>query len=1528
MFRPLQVIKLAVDNETFYDQGEGFFTESVDPPHVGSTPKDAYIANRAALTKTTRGDIEGLISESESILAAIQANGPEYGDQVAKDTAASKFKSEVDRIAFSFARNSANYDPAAMADAEAQAGLGSTLTPDEMGFAMASNAIASVEQMVRDKTTSEQLAQATLMSMGQTKSPVLKNAMVTDYLRGKQAELIGEDPSYIWDTAKVMLVPFNTSGTVLNYDGDYTNDLAEFRSLTLEDKIARSDYYFRKIKDAAGDNSVLAQQLSEPFVLWGDKEAEDELIINASTDVLSLPDLLSLGAGAAVATRTLSRTKKLSGVAEVLKNSGHKKEAGELLGEVATGNERAEVVAGADRMDAIDAANPFTASKPSTIRKALAGLSAETQRGIARKTDRVRKIMQLSTDSETTLGILGPITDKEQIAAANARILEQYAGKAEITKQLPNGVELKITIENPAFSKSIPEMETQISTLEAKVMERRAVLQKSRAELGEADYATSDFVKGELKEKFALESEIEKLKKQIKQAEKGPTLSRTQTYRYTADEVTGTLRATEVEGALTPVNSPEVWANQLEDNIVQTASGLEIQKGTIARELRLAAEETWSGLSAKQRKNVSDLLLRGDREGKVYTGREAHDLGLESPAEKGAYFAARVQLDELHKLKDRMIAREKEFNGEMRLILKGVDGEDITTYARRIRQESIPQGVGRFYDGQVGGLVDTTDVASTIAKRIGKGWRFVKFDKGVSFGDETVNWGLVKEAHLKPIGGKGVLNYRTGYTPLIRKDVFYAVRTITKRKVDGYTVDNWKSTVRLFGNKQEADDWAATQEALTGVKHESKASRELQTEDPDFREVIDEHHFGGVFRGSRKEAPLPYGSGDGLHEAERISAPEALERYINHVASAMPISEWRLGVVKRFLNSAQEYLEDPTDWLSPLKLPKGDKKQKALEAYRSWIESQLDLQGTEDRLWANATRTIAEWMDPYVLKHDGKVRGRAVDALRLRLLRTSSKPALFARIKSITNHVYLGGLNLAQMPVQMLNVQIVLSLHGTKAVSAMAKWPALRWGMYLKRDPEAWAEFAKAANINPTHFKTMMKAYHKSGIVDSVWTNADIEASRHGFSATARGFDNLKNTSMFIYRESELFNRSISWMVAYEEAMAKKGAGAVLNDMELRSVMDQMHKYTLNLSRPNAAMWQHGLLGVMTQYAQVGAKYLENLLPKGFGGTGNWTNAEKARVFMGSIAMFGSVGLPFGTWIQQNVTSYLNETQNPMMMTPEGRAFFKGGLTEALFQYFTGASPDLANRTSLMAATSDLAKVVMDPIEVVFGTADGGTKAAFLGAFGGLFHRVTDSWHVLSPLIFSTSPMEHTQETFKQALWGVGELFSSARNAHKAYLWETAGYMFNPNTGQRYMPLDPDHGDWQLFYQKIGMTPREMADYYALKEENFKRDDRIKLAVDMAYAAAQRYATNSDLHFDDKYRRFAAAQIDIILEGLDPGEREEAGRLFVERLKQRDYALTREILKSIEHINRTGDTEGYEGNVHLDPSTPLPPKED
>lgn len=133
---------------------------------------------------------------------------------------------------------------------------------------------------------------------------------------------------------------------------------------------------------------------------------------------------------------------------------------------------------------------------------------------------------------------------------------------------------------------------------------------------------------------------------------------------------------------------------------------------------------------------------------------------------------------------------------------------------------------------------------------------------------------------------------------------------------------------------------------------------------------------------------------------------------------------------------------------------------------------------------------------------------------------------------------------------------------------------------------------------------------------------------------------------------------------------------------DIQEVSQEALRMQMNLQSENAAWWQQTPgINVATQFLQVQAKFLENVMPKVLGGSGKWSAQEKRRAMAGQLFLYGVVGVPVAEEAVSYVASLNNQT--PQEFIKENPTF-----TDSVNEGFVGMLASLMGAEDLAPTES------------------------------------------------------------------------------------------------------------------------------------------------------------------------------------------------------------------------------------------------
>lgn len=945
---------------------------------------------------------------------------------------------------------------------------------------------------------------------------------------------------------------------------------------------------------------------------------------------------------------------------------------------------------------------------------------------------------------------------------------------------------------------------------------------------------------------------------------------------YTRKDVNSFEPDVEFSAFTSNIASPSVWANKFQEGIVEKATALGFkEEASLIRYLNIGKELT-KPLNKESIARVDQILLKGDsyvvdgdNVGKVFSIKELMYEGVDgiklTVDEVKAYFGIRQMWDHVHKLMEQATKAEWKFDG---VKLVGQFGKDAQ-YGKVISGADMPRDATHVMDLRTRSPVSIESLAKDLREAKVE---IVKLRKNIEVEDSIYEFAAIKKGSSRNLPDSGILPYRVGYVPRVRDNANYVVHAPADKKINGA---NGKiiQAKGLFSSRKEAEAFAAKQEEKTGIKHTASVDREV---DVDLRSDLASIQMGRPYTGQRvTDRNIILGNG-----VERITALDALERNLSAMTTMVNMNAFRMGQLERFRKTAAPYLIDPKDVNSGFKRGLDDRKVNALDSMKTWLDDQFRIPTRHEQQWEGTVRHMAEWMEGNKFFLNGKG-----NAFRLWLQREGTQDVT-ARLRGATFHALLGWFNPAQLMIQASGAALAFSLNPAKFPKVMMQYKMLRANIF-QGDDVARAT-AKKLGVDEDEWVATVNAVKKSGIMESVKTNADYQAARLGYGITSNAVRQAADSGLMFFREGEMFNRGYAWLLAadqYKDLQNMKSL-AQLTDNDINNITQRMAQYTLNLNRSNRAAWQKGWTSIPTQFWQVTTKFTETML----GANRALSKSERARVALGQFALFGATGLPAGNWLLNSFYEWSG--QDAGELSPEEVAAARQGLVGVTFQTMVGEEIDISSRVAMFSGYD----MMLDTV-----TADKPITDTLLGALGALPERTYQA-------VAASGPVLRTTDFSKEDLFSVakefGNIISTMRNADKAYMMAQLGYM-PLSDGSRLDTVDWSD-DWKMLVaQAAGFSPMKVRDYYQIKktEKSMQqyRGDKVKIIMK---AWEKHIASGKGLTKDgqDRWNKLQA----LIMADLDPADQIKVMESVSEKLTS-DKLLYHEVYnRGLEQVLRTG----------------------
>lgn len=864
------------------------------------------------------------------------------------------------------------------------------------------------------------------------------------------------------------------------------------------------------------------------------------------------------------------------------------------------------------------------------------------------------------------------------------------------------------------------------------------------------------------------------------------------------------------------VFSPEVLLEDVFPDLVKDATFAGQQAARLRNGLGQLWQDAEKGLSKQEKFEVDSILMAGDEESRVYSIAELRDGLVETQngvlkltdAQVESYYAKRAFFDELHSLRAFTTKRQLEIEGYENLAFTNSKGAAENLVGRRRKnfdtsdfkaseQIFFPEDANKFHKGSI------VDAKKQFYKD--EGYEIVELLQPihVAKGSEA-RFALVKRESKWSGLPDEVLNYQAGYVPRIYPKGYFYVRNMDSAN---------KEVLYAFPTREKAKEWSDSVEGNTAVF----ADREFNAAE---QIVEDSNAYGGLYTGTRKTRPLMVKDGDREFRPDRMSVGNATERYVQNISAIMPLSEYRATTLERWKNTVNNLAEAQgrsglgreQRFDSAIDLEKDTKD--VMEQARSYIQDVMKMPTREERISERIALGAANML-----------YGKPFAAKPRQWLLDNSQGSVSDWIKGVSFNMHMGWFNLRQLFVQMQNASLTISMNPDLAIPALGDVMSLRTLAHLNKNQAAQA--AKHMGLGDDVIDSY-NGYVKSGLRDSIVRQADFDNNAVGIShGSIDAARKLSKAGRVFFNEGENFSRLLSWSIARRKWKTANPSKKAMTDADIQEVSQEALRMQMNLQSENAAWWQTAPgINVATQFLQVQAKFLENVMPKVLGGSGKWTAQEKRRAMAGQLFLYGVVGVP----IAEEAVSYVAQlnNQSPQEFMEENPTF-----VDSINEGFVGmiatllGGEDLAptESFSLLAGLDDnvIASLIDGAIDVLNGGySEEGAIEMFTGPSANIIRRVGDVGSGLMLTLKSLYEVPSLDVAYGGIISNMDDiagLTSTWTNARKLYTLHNSGRLMSSRGSL--IATSQELGDLSLTTQlgiAMGFPTDKELHYYNSKE--------------------------------------------------------------------------------------------------------------
>lgn len=426
-------------------------------------------------------------------------------------------------------------------------------------------------------------------------------------------------------------------------------------------------------------------------------------------------------------------------------------------------------------------------------------------------------------------------------------------------------------------------------------------------------------------------------------------------------------------------------------------------------------------------------------------------------------------------------------------------------------------------------------------------------------------------------------------------------------------------------------------------------------------------------------------------------------------------------------------------------------------------------------------------------------------------------------------------------------------VYGAKA-AAMAPWVKL---LMVNRSENVLDYVAKRASMihgfSPDEFKNMIRSLRSSGWMNVSGEMAQLDnfSNTVGRSMLGQKFKDIRYAGRLFLNGSEQFNRMTAYQIAWQkarEALPKED----WQSMKFQGLVNKLaDDRSLNMTSSSKAYWQQGPLSVPAQFWTYHSRLLENMLPGWAGGNPRFSGAEKGRMLIGQLLMYGVKGAPIpGGVALYNYMADQYQEANGKQLDPTTYKTLLSGAWNTMYDGMTGADTDFAERAGSGAGWQRI-------WDEVFSTGHGQSIFQVMGGASG--EEIGAVWTNLGHMTdyFKAEQVDPLDaETFKLIGGDLMDNISSLRHAHRMYSMMRYGFLKDPKTGQPVMD-DTTADAWAA---GLGIPLRKSVEKFEISKELEDNDNDaqdLAVLIEKNRRAAFQALNDGDMKQFDYYEKMS-----------------------------------------------------------------------
>jgi len=787
-------------------------------------------------------------------------------------------------------------------------------------------------------------------------------------------------------------------------------------------------------------------------------------------------------------------------------------------------------------------------------------------------------------------------------------------------------------------------------------------------------------------------------------------------------------------------------------------------------------------LSKAEMVMLNDVLVVGDKEGKVFSTVELAGFGVTNNA-RTAYYKVRALRDVMHQMRNDVASKSLVRKGYLKLT--SAIALDDGGFSLFVKPVTTPLNKTVYLAGE-GKSARVSEKFADEAKM--QGLQFFeatepvlidgKYHKTFAFKQDNFNVEKITEA----------IPYRAGEYRRIYSDEYF-VKIKSEYEIDG-VVQEVVQTHRTAASAGDANAYIkAFNEAgslfRAGKLTTQEAAKLMQPFGWKPEEVVDLFNSGRL--GDNYKVELRYNRTDDDYISESIglssnfsskrgdkvlsvhgestvntvSPLDSIAAEIGNTTYVASATEWRESHIQRWFNTFADDLPANVRNMSPEDAFRhtlnnegayvGQSKRLLFaQRVQQYIMSQMNIPTKEERSFLGFMRTISESIEGVAGNN------KAVATVGMGLRATRNYPQ-WARTVAFHSFFAFNPVQFFMQGMNAFNAIAISPIHGMAAAKSSAMY-----GLALMSDQESiWRNVAKANKLtnlglgmNEDEFVEVVRSIRRSGLIDGINSTSlyGAESGTYGiFNGVSRKLGTVSATP---FNTGEALSRLVSYDIARREHIAANPGSAWWSDDAIAKIIERQDDLTQNMTKANVATWQQGWKSIPAQFVQYQVKLMMNVVQSVLGNSRVFTRGEALQLLLMHTAVMGTA-CAFLWPFRDLVTSIIPEDATELE-----RLTIQQGVVSGMIAAITDGEAKLAlgSRFNTFRYYEDIARGMFDPEKNFLEVLAGPSGFASLRILGGVGEALS---------IVVKAPM--TPSTLQIALLEIGKgSFSTINNVTKA----------------------------------------------------------------------------------------------------------------------------------------------------------------